>query len=60
MSSRGIISIENDLAKIKEEKISSYISSLVWPTIESYWTSIVYLFTLIKKKEHIIKFENLP
>ena len=47
MVSRGMISIENGKAMIKDEKISSYISSLVWPTIESYWTSIVYLFTLL-------------
>lgn len=60
MESRGIISIKNDIAIITDEKISSYISSLVWPTIESYWTSITYLFTLMKNKENIIKKENLP
>ena len=60
MESRGIISIKNDIAIITNEKISSYISSLVWPTIESYWTSITYLFTLMKNKENIIKKENLP
>jgi hypothetical protein len=54
MIDRGVISVEGGLAKIKEEKISSFISSLVWPTIESYWISIVYLFTLKKNKEHII------
>ena len=60
MESREIISIKNDIAIITNEKISSYISSLVWPTIESYWTSITYLFTLMKNKENIIKKENLP
>lgn len=54
MESREIISIKNDIAIITDEKISSYISSLVWPTIESYWTSITYLFTLMKNKENII------
>jgi len=60
MNEREVITIENGMAKIRDEKFSTFISSLIWPTIESYWISIVYLFTLKKNREHIIQFENLP
>lgn len=39
--------------------MANFLCSLIWPIIESYWASLVYLFTLETNKSHVITYNNL-
>lgn len=54
MSSRGVIKLEENGSEVRlcvpnpESNLFSFYCSLVWPVVESYWISCLYLFKLSK------------
>jgi len=53
MIQRGILERNHNLIKVKEnsgEDYMSYFCSLLWPFIESYWVTFVFMFSLKTRK----------
>jgi len=46
MEERGVIHLQNNYIKIRDEKMIGFLNSLLWPLVEAYRTSLLYLFTL--------------
>ena len=56
MEGRGVILIENSVIKINNEKMCNFLSSLIWPMVESYWLACVYMFTIKDNNKHVVMY----
>lgn len=39
-----VLAVEQDKVKVIDDKMVTYLCSLCWPLVESYWVTIVYIF----------------
>lgn len=60
MQMRKIININNNLVTLIDEKLGNFLCSLLWPIIDAYWVSAVYLFTLKRDVNRIVEYKLLP
>lgn len=42
----SVLSVQDDKVKVVDDKMVTYLCSLCWPLVESYWVTIVYIFQL--------------
>lgn len=53
--------LENNRVKVNEksgEGMVSFLCSFIWPLVESYWATIVYIYS-VTKSNYPINFTNL-
>ena len=53
MEQHGVIHLQNNFVKIRDEKVANFLCSLIWPLTEAYRTSMLYLFTLQQKDQQV-------
>lgn len=62
MCTRKVLSFDvlTQQVKIEDEMMVNFLCSQCWSTVESYWITSVYFFTLKQDNSHIVKEFQLP
>lgn len=47
-----VVSEANGRVKVADDLMIGFLCSLIWPFVESYWVTVVYLFSLKSKNEN--------
>ena len=56
----GVISVKEGVIRVTDEPFCNFLCSLIWPIVESYWLTCVYMFTLKENKKHVVVLSLLP